>query len=197
MRPLGLALIFLFVLGNLSAAQVPSGNVFFGYSFYHGGVPNSSSTFNANGLEASVEGKIIPFLGVVADFDANYAGSVKIPPSDCSGIGCPISPTSTPIPSPGGYLVANISEYNFLFGPRGSVSLGKIRPFAEALIGAAHLVNQGIGSDTSFATAIGGGLDYKLIPHFAWRVQGDYVRSTLFRSTQNNVRISTGIVVRF
>jgi hypothetical protein len=40
-------------------------------------------------------------------------------------------------------------------------------------------------------------LDYKLIPHIAWRLQGDYVRSTLFSTTQNNVRISTGIVARF
>jgi opacity protein-like surface antigen len=87
---------------------------------------------------------------------------------------------------------------NFLFGPRVSVSVSKFRPFAEALFGAAHVnANNNVGSDTSFATALGGGLDYKLIPLLAWRLQGDYVQTRLFSATQNNVRISTGIVLRF
>ena len=78
------------------------------------------------------------------------------------------------------------------------MSVGKFRPFAEALFGASHVdVNHGIGSDTSFATAIGGGLDYKIIRPLAWRFQGDYVQTRFFGNTQNNVRISTGLVLRF
>jgi hypothetical protein len=77
------------------------------------------------------------------------------------------------------------------------VSVGKFRPFAEALFGAGH-VNAGFaGSDTSFATGLGGGLDYKIIKPIAWRFQGDYVQTRFFGGTQNNVRFSTGIVLRF
>jgi hypothetical protein len=43
----------------------------------------------------------------------------------------------------------------------------------------------------------GGGLDYTLLPRLARRVQGDYVQARFFNATQNNVRISTGIAVRF
>lgn len=95
--------------------------------------------------------------------------------------------------------------HTFLFGPRASVSIGKIRSFAHALFGAGRLnANNSSGtsipfstSDTSFATAIGGGLDYKLIKGIAWRFQGDYLRTSFFSSAQNNVRISTGIVFNF
>ncbi len=54
-------------------------------------------------------------------------------------------------------------------------------------------MNNGFGSDTSFATALGGGLDYKIIRPVAWRFQGDYVQTRFFGTTQNNVRLSTGI----
>jgi hypothetical protein len=52
-------------------------------------------------------------------------------------------------------------------------------------------------SDTSFAYALGGGIDYHLIPLISWRVQGDLLQTRFFSNTQNNVRISTGIVVHF
>jgi opacity protein-like surface antigen len=55
----------------------------------------------------------------------------------------------------------------------------------------------GGSSDTSFATAVGGGIDYKIIRPIAVRLQGDYVQTRLFGATQNNVRVSTGIVLRF
>jgi len=52
-------------------------------------------------------------------------------------------------------------------------------------------------SDTSFAWALGAGLDYKIIRPIAWRFQGDYVETRFFGDTQNDVRLSTDIVVRF
>jgi opacity protein-like surface antigen len=184
MKKIGFVALSLLFFATLASAQLPSANVFFGYSYMNTDLisGNSGNSVNTNGWEASVEGKIIPFLGVVADFDAHYG-------SQNFSVSCnlPCLPVN-----------AGFVERNFLFGPRLSVSLGKIRPFGEVLIGAAHVnVNQGIGSDNSFATAVGGGFDYKLVPHLGWRLQGDYVRSTLFSTTQNNVRISTGIVLRF
>lgn len=184
-----------FVFSGTAAAQVPtSGNVFFGYSYYSMDVSsfnqpgtNGWGRQNTNGWEASLEGKVIPFLGFVADFDSHY-GSQNLP------VACPAGePPCLLVP-----VSANITERNVLFGPRVSFSAGKFRPFAEALFGAAHMnVGGGFGSDTSFATGVGGGLDYKIIKPVALRLQGDYVQTRLFGATQNNIRISTGIVFRF
>jgi hypothetical protein len=172
------------VLSGFASAQVPSGNVFFGYSYYNTHV----STFdraNTNGWEASLEGKFLPLIGIVADFDSHY-GSQNFPAA------CPVA-----VPNCSVSFNENFTEHNYLFGPRASFSVGRVRPFAEVLIGAGHVhVNNG-GSDTSFATAVGGGLDYKFLKLLAWRIQGDYIHTSLFDISQNNVRISTGIVVRF
>lgn len=92
------------------------------------------------------------------------------------------------------------SEHNFLLGPRASFSIGKFRPFVHALIGAGHISESASGlsnSSTSFADALGGGLDYHLIPPISWRIQADAMQARFFGSTQNNVRISTGIVIHF
>ena len=129
-----------------------------------------------------MEGKFLSFIGIVADFSGHY-GSISsttctVPILDC------------------GRFNGNASQHNFLIGPRVSVSVGKVRPFAEALFGAAHISLAG-STSTSFATAIGGGLDYKIVKLLAWRIQGDYLHSHLFSVSQNNVRVSTGIVVRF
>jgi len=182
MRKIGFILLALLMLASVAGAQVPtSGNVFFGYSYYSTNL-SSIDRANTNGWEASVEGKVIPWVGFVADFDSHYGSQnfVVLCPEACSSFS------------------ADITEHNFLFGPRVSFSVGKVRPFAEALFGAGHVsVNNGVGSDTSFATALGGGLDYKIIRRVAWRFQGDYVQTRFFGATQNNVRISTGIVLRF
>jgi hypothetical protein len=170
------------VAGN---AQVPtSGNVFFGYSYSNAGpLFGLTKRGNLNGWEGSLEGKVLPWIGLVVDFSGHY-GSQQVPcavPVDCF-----IIPT------------ANVHEQDILFGPRVSMSVGKIRPFAEALFGAGHIsTDNGGGSDTSFATALGGGIDYKIIRPVAWRFEGDYVQTRFFGTTQNNVRLSTGIVLRF
>ncbi len=182
MKKTGL-LLSLILFAGVANAQIPSGNVFFGYSYYNTDLSSNVNRTSANGWEASVEGKIVPFVGVVADFDGHY-GSQNFATVCAFGGVCSVS--------------GNFSLYNYLFGPRVSISVSKIRPFAEVLVGAGHVnVNNGFGSDTSFADAFGGGVDYKFMRFLAWRLQGDYVRTHLLGATQNNARISTGIVVRF
>ncbi len=182
MRKVAIIACSLFLFASAASSQVPSGNVFFGYSYYNADL-SSLGRSNLNGWNGSVEGKVLPLVGIVADFGGNY-GSEGVPIA-CTGPGrCP-------------HLSVSVHENNYLFGPRVSVSVGKIRPFAEALFGVGHISTHGAGSDTSFATALGGGIDYHLIPLLAWRLEGDYVLTRFFSTTQNNVRISTGIVVRF
>jgi len=178
-----IAFSFLLFAG-LASAQVPtSGNVFFGYSYMNTDL-NTSSNYSANGWEATFEGKVFPFVGLVGDFDGHY-GSQSASVCIAGVIGGCASTNGS------------FSEHNFLFGPRVSASVGKFRPFAEALFGGSHISSDFSGSDTSFATALGGGLDYKIIRPVAVRFQADYVQTRFFSTTQNNVRISTGLVLRF
>lgn len=175
-----------FLFSITANAQIPtSGNVFFGYSFYNTDL-SSTNRSNLNGWEASVEGKIFPFVGLVGDVSGYYGSQNAVNPGATCAIGVTCSP-----------LYASTNIQNLLFGPRVSFSAGKIRPFAEALFGGGHVNANSAGSDTSFATAVGGGIDYKIIRPVALRVQGDYVQTRFFGTTQNNVRLSTGIVLRF
>ena len=131
-------------------AQVPtSGNIFIGYSYNRATATIDNAT-NLNGWNGSLEGKIFPFVGLVADF-SGYYGSGNVPASCPAIIG-------------GGPCLTNLdmSEHNFLFGPRVSFSAGRFRPFAHVLFGASHININGFESDTSFGSAYGGGLDYRV-----------------------------------
>jgi outer membrane protein with beta-barrel domain len=173
-------LISLFLLATSAMAQLPKGNVFFGYSYVRTDafVPSFNNNANLNGWEGSLEGGVLPHIGIVADLSGHYGGQ------DFN------------------FGRVDGSVYNFLFGPRVSVGVGKFTPFAHVLVGAGHVSASSRAaafstSDTSFADAIGGGVDYKLIPAVAWRFQGDLLQTRFFSDTQNNFRFSTGIVVHF
>jgi len=172
---------------TLASAQIPtSGNIFVGYSFERSdwsGLTGNSSGTNLNGWEASLEGKVFPHLGIVTDFGSHYG-----------------SETFTALTTNGPFN-ASVSghQWELLFGPRVSVSVGKFTPFAEAMFGVAHIHNGDFfdTSNTSFAEALGGGIDYRLVRLLALRVEADYIHTHLFSTTQNNFRLSTGIVFRF
>jgi len=185
MRMLVIILITFFLLAGLAAAQIPTGgNVYFGYTYYNTSL--SVSRANLNGWEGSLEGKLFPLLGIVADITGHY-GSQQFPNP---GATCAIGATCPP-------LSVNAHIYEALFGPRLSVPVGRFRPFGEFEVGVGHVNTNSFGSDTSFTTAVGGGLDYKIVRPVAWRFQGDYVRTRFFNRTDNDLRLSTGIVFRF
>ncbi len=182
-------LVLAFIVAILPlTARAQGGNVFFGYSYLNAESPLSSFGSNRSsihGWDASLEGKLLPFVGIVADLSGHYGDEdVNVL---CPGVSCASGTTSA-------------RQYNFVFGPRASVSVGKLVPFAHYLVGASHISTSGpnnIGSDTSFSQAVGGGIDYKLLPLIGWRFQGDFLQTRFFSNTQNNFRLSTGIVVRF
>jgi hypothetical protein len=177
-KPFLFASILVFV--EIAAAQIPtSGNVFFGYSYLNTNLNGDRNSLN--GWEGSVEAKVLPHIGLVADFSGHYGSETF---RACNGFDCVI-------------FDADVTQNNYLFGPRVSASFGKIRPFAELLIGASHVHIHALDTDTSFATGVGGGLDYRFLKILAWRMQGDYIHTSPFHTPQNNVRLSTGIVVRF
>ena len=188
MHKLAATALVLMLLTTAAAAQVPKGNVFFGYSYVSADL-GSSGRDNLNGWNGSLEGKMLPWVGIVADISSHYGSH------DFTGICEAIIGCNPPV-----IIHANATVRSFLFGPRVSVSVGKLTPFAHALFGVAHISASASGfstSDTSFGTALGGGIDYRLIHGVGWRVHGDLLQTRFFSRTQDNFRLSTGIVLHF
>lgn len=196
-RMIAITFLLLCAAATLSYAQLPSGNVFGGYSYLNADFTGGSGTrANLSGWEASVEGKVLPFIGLVADFSGEYGKphSDSSPPTSCVTPvgGLPGGCILTPPPS------QNVSEHSFLFGPRASFRISKFRPFVHVLVGASHVSESyATTASTSFADAIGGGVDYRLIPRISWRLQADALQTRFSSSTQNNIRISTGLAIQF
>lgn len=95
-----------------------------------------------------------------------------------------------------GHYGGGSSVHTYLFGPQVSWP-ARVSPFAHVLIGGAHASAGGF-SDSSFATAIGAGIDTELVHGIYWRIiQGDYLPTHFGGARQDNVRISTGIVFHF
>lgn len=129
---------------------------------------DNSPSINMNGWALAGQYKFADWLGGVAEVDGHYG-------------------------SPGG---VSTSAHTFLFGPQVSWP-ARVSPFAHVLIGGAHVSGGGL-SDSSFSTAVGAGIDTRLAPGIYWRIiEGDYVSTRFFGRTQNNARLSTGIVFRF
>ena len=138
---------------------------------------------NLNGYEFSATYRLIPWLGVTGDFSGHYG---------------------TVTGSSSGHV------QTFLFGPEVSLP-AKISPFVHALVGGAHeAIGSGITpvtgfsasvlatSGNAFATAIGGGIDLRVAPFFSVRpLQLDYLLTHFNSTTQNQPRVSAGLVIRF
>lgn len=78
--------------------------------------------------------------------------------------------------------------------------------FAHVLLGGAHTAGDSTIPKLSFAGGAGGGLDYKLNPHFAIRAFGDDIASSFVQDPNNlgysphlrrNARAAFGVVYRF
>jgi len=163
------------------AHDTPKFDIFAGYSYLRLNPRTAGvSSFNLNGGSASIAYNAKSWLSGVADFGGYNNGNILN-----TGINGTLS--------------------TYLFGPRVSYRhFGRITPFGEVLFGVAHASSAGTsGSDNAFAMTLGGGLDYKWSDRFAIRpVKLDYLMTRFSETgtsnqTQNNLRVSTGIVFRF
>jgi hypothetical protein len=136
-------------------------------------VPGCPATFgtqhlNFHGWEASGAVKLLGPLALAADF------------SDTSS----------------SYLGLNTHLKTYLLGPQVRFP-GPISPFAHFLVGAAH---ESIGGATqdAFSAAVGVGMDIKVLPFISIRpIQVDYLLTHFHSATQNQPRVSAGLVVHF
>ncbi len=123
---------------------------------------------NYNGFKLGGEYKVKRWLGAVGEFGSDYG-----------------SPTG-----------AGSSIRTFMVGPQVSFP-GPVSPFAHVLFGGAHF-GQGSFGDTSFSVGYGFGIDTKIAPSLSWRIiEGDVIHTHFFGNTQDNLRLSTGIVIHF
>jgi hypothetical protein len=88
-----------------------------------------------------------------------------------------------------------LTQTDFLFGLRGGASIGRLRPFAQALIGAVHASEK--GSDTSFAEDLGVGTDFRMMRLLSWRGEVDALKTGSPDFERHNLRLSSGLAVRF
>ncbi|HXO87569.1 MAG TPA: outer membrane beta-barrel protein [Candidatus Acidoferrales bacterium] len=182
--------------GLASAQDSPKVEAFGGYSYLRAN--EGGEGFNFNGGSGSLAYNLTPWLGVVGDFGGyHWSGS-------------------------GDFAGEDATIVSYLFGPKVALRHGPITPFAQVLFGGAHfsasgedcddvrLHREGDGcssgsfSENGFAMTIGGGVDWNATSHIGIRlIQAEYLLTKLNgegvggSNTQNNARISAGVVFRF
>jgi hypothetical protein len=196
-----IGLLFLAVLPAL--AQEKRAEVYFGYSYarINPRTPGQPA-FNLNGGSAAFGYDLSESISFVADLGGYHIAKI-------------------------GSAGADVNLFSFLFGPRFSYrGHSRIIPFGQVLIGGVSTSLYGAppgafvgGRAGGFAMTLGGGADAKINEWLAFRlIQGEYfltrfhefstspgsplssfpgVAPAVGRVTQNNLRVSTGIVLRF
>lgn len=97
----------------------------------------------------------------------------------------------------------NQHEYSFLFGPKVMFTTNdeKLTPWAHLLLGGAHQgFDSNIGAndgDTSFAWALGGGVDYHITNNVSARGKLDLYHTSYFSNGDSHARFGFGIVYNF
>ncbi|HUZ47129.1 MAG TPA: hypothetical protein VMW54_10885 [Terriglobia bacterium] len=147
--------------------------------FYLSAVPFGNN-FPLNGWQASVTENATDWLGLTQEFGGFY-GTKRLQGLD-----------------------NHFRMFSILSGPQLSYPhLKGVTPFAHALFGYDQTKISLPGTNlsatsSSYAMALGGGMDVKVSRHMAVRLfQADYYLTRDFGSTQNNLRFSAGLVFRF
>ncbi|MGA8011466.1 MAG: outer membrane beta-barrel protein [Candidatus Acidiferrales bacterium] len=192
MKRLALLCGALLMFAGIASAQdeAPKVEAFGGYSYLRvnpgfGGAPG----LNFNGGSGSLAYNFTPTLGVVADFGGYHWSQSSV----------------------------DATAVSYLFGPKLALRHGAITPFAQVLFGGAHASGDfsGLicpsarvrpqvsgcsvsGSENAFAMTAGGGVDWNATTHIGIRlIQAEYLMTRFASETQNNVRVSTGVVFRW
>ena len=164
----------LFFIPNLHAQEAPRFDVFGGFSYLRFdattiGYPDYTNLYGWNG---GAFGAITRRFGVAIDLSGNYG--------------------------------SEMSSYHFMIGPQYTWRRDRSKFFFHALIGKAQnrvdIVQPTRNGFESVGRSFGGGLgfDYDWRPKISIRVfQADYFHNNTFGTTQNDVRVSIGVVYHF
>ena len=168
----------LLMAGIASAQEAPKVEVFGGYSYLYSSIGGGFRGTNYDlGGSGSVAFNFNNWFGVVGDVGGYHTGNFA-----------------------NQHFSANVISY--MGGPKFAYRADKTTLFVQTLFGGAHSSLAGTGFN-SFAMALGGGADINISEHFAVRpAQVEYIltRFQYFNGTpnsQNNVRFSAGVVIKF
>lgn len=188
-------LTFAFLVVFLALASAPKAysqiELYGGYSHLqlNGTPPNIGSS--ANGWNGGAYLHLLGPFGAEADYSNHYGVSPVFPSNGST------------------YYVPGFTE---LYGPRFTLALPKIHPYVHALFGTVHGTAEtfslspgplpigtfGEVSQNAFGMAFGGGLNVGATRHVWIRlIQVDYIRAQFTNNSQNDVRVSAGLVFRF
>ena len=180
MRKLAAVSVILFGLTAVGLAQdtAPAFDLFGGYSYLNTGDVAPGLDLSGHGWEAAGTYYTNNWFGLTADIGGHYTNAFGV----------------------------DVSNYTYLFGPTVAYRRPKITPFGHLLLGGSRVsVDLGLlgplgasATDNTFAMALGGGADWHLNERFSVRpVQLDYLLTRFGGNTQNNLRYSVGLVLRF
>lgn len=185
LRKIALLLSLSLVFGFAASAQdSPKADLYVGYQ-YTRQMYTPGTTFNMNGGIGQIVVYPTRWLGLVGEISGNAVGNIRAPFNGSGG-----------------------TLYSYMGGARIAFRHGPLQPYVQALAGAGQLdstlqARLTSPSSVAFAAAFGGGLDIRVTHHFAIRaVQGDYFLTRFtnpvnVQFSQNNFRLSTGLVLRF
>jgi len=166
---------------EIPKTQVPNhGNIFFGYT--HAGVSHCEVVVSGAATACDpLSGKSSNLGGwnvSVEKMYLRYFGAL----ADFSG------------------QYGGVGQHNFLFGLRGGASIGRFRPFGQAMIGAVLVrgnTSAGTTSVATFAEDLGLGLDFRVLRRLSWRSEVDALKTGSPDFQRRNLRLSSGFAVRF
>jgi hypothetical protein len=102
-----------------------------------------------------------------------------------------------------GHYSTALEQYNYTIGPQYKYEFSRFRVTAHGMYGRAQTRIRQPGStftgpsDRHRSLIFGGELDYPIGDRLMWRiVEGDLVSTSAFGNTQNNIRVSTGLVFK-
>jgi opacity protein-like surface antigen len=167
---------FILLSGAAFAQEYQRADIFAGYSYFNADTNGLTSRQSLNGWETSVSVNANRWLAGEGDFSGYYKNNIF-----GSGV--------------------NARDYGYSAGPRFN-----FRPaFFHVLLGVDHLSGSYAGlsaSQNSFAMALGGGVQWKIAPHWGVRASSDWVLTHHnilggSRVGQNNFRVGVGVVYVF
>ena len=165
--PFTIVMILGLFAGFANAQKAPAWEVFGGYHYAHGVDPWSG---HANGFSAGLQQNVSHWFGGVADIDASFNNSAGI----------------------------QSSLLTFTGGPQFTYRKGRdIQPFVRGLVGFATASSTHGPTDTGFAIGGGGGVDVRMSRSLYFRGKADFIRTSLFNSTEHYLQTAVGIAYRF
>jgi opacity protein-like surface antigen len=183
-----------FAATTLLAQESPKVEVFGGYSYLNADQEGFVDRQHFHGFDTNATFYINPHVGIEGDFAGQFQ-------SDCLGVSSLLGDSG--LPGVGCHYL------QFMAGPKVAFKTGRLTSFGHVLFGGNDVVISTSVLDTTvsvsqtrWAMAAGGGVDWAISPRYSVRLgQADYLltnHSTEFGGThQNNIRISAGIVFKF